>query len=146
MELDELGIGANDLVQIWRSEIFKELSDFQTSLEHISFYVRSKSGEGIEKPKAWMMKQLNRGYYAAPVGFKSREQQFEEAKLADIQSRVQEIQQIKRKQFEAGCEIWLMGLDEDLRRKLLPSGVKAESPAGKAVLREAYAKEVGFNL
>jgi hypothetical protein len=142
--LDGYGVGANDLLQLVRDQTFQNVEDLGQSLSHLAFYLQSDSARGIQSPKGWIMKQLKQGYYAAPAGYKSREERQAAAKLEDTRKRLEAITKIRQQQLEAESDIWIMGLDEEKKRSYLPPGVKADSVAARAVLRQAYAKENGF--
>ena len=86
--LHDTGIGANDLLQIWRKGVFQSEEDFITSLEHIAFYLGTSEAKTLTHPKAWVTSQLAKGFYPAPVGFKSCEELQQEARLSAKRERL----------------------------------------------------------
>jgi len=141
--IDERGIGANDLLEVWRGGGVNDVDELLMSLEHLAFYIDSPGGQGIDHPKAWIMKQLRKGYYPAPAGYKSWEERQEEAKLEDARKRQERVRELRKQRFEAEYEIWEAELSDE-RRKALAPNVTPGTHAEKALLRDAFAKESGF--
>jgi len=141
LDIEKYKIGANDLYPLLREGEFKDLHDLRVSLEHISFYLHSSEADSISHPKAWMMKQLKKGYYAAPAGFKSYEELQAEAKFVDAKDRLAKIQEVKQKHLEVEFEIWLSELSSTETKKLT-NGLRLNSPGAKALLKETYLQRV----
>jgi hypothetical protein len=145
LDLEQKGIGANDVLDIWRRGVFKELSDLEASLEHLAFYLESPNAQGINHPKAWLLGQLRKGYYPAPAGFKSLEERQEEAKLEDARKKLERLRELRRQRFEAEFEIWLSELTEEKKKKL--AGVlDINSRAALSLYKEAFKAERGMEF
>lgn len=149
-KLDEHGVGANDILTLWRRVLsprglFKDFRDLETSLEHLAFYLGSKDSDGINSPKAWFLKQLQSGYYPEPAGFKSWEERQEESRLADVNKRLVRLKTLRKQRFEAEFEIWLSDLSEE-RKKILAAPINPGSRAAMAVFKSAFAEEKGIEL
>jgi hypothetical protein len=143
--LGESGVGANDLLEVWRTGVFNDVQELELSVEHLAFYLASEDAEGLKRPKAWMVSQLRKGYYPAPAGYKSWEERQEEAKLADARNRQERVRELRKQRFEAEFEIWEAGLAEE-KRERLTSNCKPGSQVAKSILRAEYAREIGFDL
>ncbi|MCC6811838.1 MAG: winged helix-turn-helix domain-containing protein [Deltaproteobacteria bacterium] len=145
--LGDFSIGPNDLMTLWRRGAFAEEQDMLDSIEHIAFYLASEQAKGIQHPKAWMLKTLGQGFYAAPNGFKSWEQRQLDLRLAARQQRLAQLREARRQEFETEFEIWLSETSDAKKRELLAGTPFADSFSGKtarAMLRERFAAENGI--
>jgi len=150
LRLDEHGIGSNDLLSLWRrvlqrKGLFKNFSDLEQSLEHLAFYLGTKDAEGLKHPKAWLLKELERGYYPEPAGFQSREEIQEESRLDDARKKKERLKKIRQERFDVEFESWLMELPAEKKKKLI-IGCKEDSAPARGILRAEFAKEIGFDL
>jgi len=150
LRLDEHGVGSNDLLSLWRrvlqrKGLFKNFSDLEQSLEHLAFYLGTKDAEGLKHPKAWMLRELERGYYPEPAGFQSREEIQEESRLDDARKKKERLKKIRQERFDVEFESWLLELPAE-RKNQIVGVVSLGSRATKAMLRAEFAKEIGFDL
>ena len=139
--LHDAGVGANDLLQVWRKGIFQTEEDFLTSLEHIAFYLGTAEAKTLKHPKAWVTSQLSKGFYPAPVGFVSWEERQQEAQLKAKRERLARIEELKRQESDADFEIWFAeASDTDLRAAVsgTPFIERLRSPGAKAVAKEWF--------
>ena len=66
-----------------------------------------------------MTSQLAKGFYPAPVGFKSWEKRQAEARLVAKREQVARLAEMKRQELEADFEIWVAELDDTEKRRRL---------------------------
>ena len=144
--LQEIGLGANDLLQIWRRGVFESDDDYLASIEHLAFYLSTADAKGITHPKAWLTSQLAKGFYPAPAGFKSWEERQQEAILAAKRERLAKLEELKRQQLEADFELWIAELSVEAKQRKLAGTPFAEQPASKlarSMLRDVFLRERG---
>jgi hypothetical protein len=139
--LHDIGVGANDLLQVWRKGGFNDETDFITSLEHLAFYLGTAEAKTLTHPKAWVTSQLTKGFYPAPAGFQSWEERQAEARLSAKRERLAKLEELKRQELEADFELWLAELGEDEKRRRLAGTPFADQPNSKlarTLLREVF--------
>lgn len=139
-------IGANNLIDSYRKLENPCFNDFTTSIEHIAFYLSTDEAKTIKRPRAYILRTLERGYYAEPAGFESSEERDLRQKLEDQQKRQEKIASLKRHLFDSEFETWLMDLDDDSRSSLLRGSVFEDMPASEAAkgfLRTKFTKLTG---
>ena len=105
------GIDANDLMKIWRTDLFTE-QELLESAEHFAFYLTTDHARSIRNPKSVFISTLKNGYYAPPVGFRSWEERQAEEKLKATQARLERLREVERRQAEADFEVWALELSE----------------------------------
>ena len=148
--LEQFRISANDVMSVWRQDVFKRIEDLLCSLEHLAFYLRSEDAQGITKPKAWLMAQLKHGYYAPPVGFEAWDEQQERIIAEVAEAKLARMQKYRERAAEANAQLaveeqtaWLKGLSQADRQRLLArtpiSNVYSE--AAEAILRSFYTQD-----
>ena len=139
--LHDAGVGANDILQVWRKGIFQTEEDFLTSLEHIAFYLGTAEAKTLKHPKAWVTSQLSKGFYPAPVGFVSWEERQQEAQLKAKRERLARLEELKRQESDADFELWFAEASETELRAAVsgtPFIERLRSPGAKAVAKEWF--------
>lgn len=138
----DIGIGANDLLQIWRKGTFQSEGDFESSLEHIGFYLGTSEANSLVHRKAWVTSQLAKGFYPEPAGFKSWEERQLEARLAAHREKLARLEALRKEEQDLAFSVWLAEQDDDARRKML-AGTVVDNVRGKmaeAVLRQKFSE------
>ena len=113
-------IGPNDLLVAWRKwNDVDSLESFVESVEHATFYLKSEQAAGINRPKAWLLRQVSNGYYPPPAEFMSWEERAAEARLQAAQQKLQRMRELEEKQFDTDFEIWFRERTDQERREFL---------------------------
>jgi hypothetical protein len=147
-ELESIGIGASDILDVWHkhSDKFVDEDAFFESIDHLGFYLRSDGAKGIERPKAWLISKLRSGYFARPAGFESVEERRARELFEDRQVKINSLREAKKAELEQKFEEWKLKLDLGVRAKLLnsvPSG-DPDSKLARTLLRSSFREAYGL--
>lgn len=151
LDLHQLGIGSVHLLDGWKGGAFSEEAEpqtlFLTSVEHLAWYLHSPQSEGINKPKAWIVAKLKSGYFPAPDGFESAEEQALRARLKDQQAKLERVKLLQRESLLAEFEIWLAELSDSDRRLHLGDAPidNPASPVARGILRSRFLQLRGLS-
>jgi hypothetical protein len=134
LRMEELGISALQLQKVARDWL-GTWEDFENSLQHIAFYVRTAAASNIRSKASYIMSELRSGYVGRPSDFVSWEDEIAECKRLDQVRQNLERRVIRLKAMEADFDSWLEELTYAQREKILSevSDYNSDFPAPPAV-------------
>jgi hypothetical protein len=147
--LQQWGIGANDLLGIWRKKatdgnrLFTSLDELVESADRIAYYLNSPQADGIREPRRWALSQLRQGVYGRPAGYLSWRERQEKVKMESAKREAEALAKMKQERLDAEFEVWAASLPDE-KAVTITNGFNPRTQIGRGLLKEAFCREKGY--